>query len=355
MRPIIDVFCHFLPLSYLARLRRHTGDGQTMLNRAAAMPLMVDPALRLEKIQSLSGLRQVLSLVSPPLDALASGSAAQDLALIANDAFAEMVAAHPDAYRGFVATVPQDDPEFACRELRRCVDELGACGVQLFSNVNGRAIDDQAGLSIIQAAAEMDVPIWLHPIRTEHHPDYTPEDRSQLELWWALGWPHETSLTMCRLAFAGIFDRWPALKVITHHGGGTIPFLAGRFDQGMKQLGRRQQIPAGQCKTAQPIATLLRKFYADSATFGDEASLACAAAFFGSEKMLFATDMPFGSSDGWSLVPRGIELVRNVFRDAADQDHIFSGNIESLLSRRPSTGCGTSALHQPVSNESARR
>ena len=87
--------------------------------------------------------------------------------------------------------------------------------------------------------AEIGRPIWLHPTRTGSFADYATEDKSKFELWWTFGWPYETSVAMARLVFAGYFDRWPGLRIITHHMGGMIPYFAGRIGPGLDQLGAR--------------------------------------------------------------------------------------------------------------------
>lgn len=334
---MIDVFCHFLPEAYRNVAEKNGAAERRMFARASSMPLMIDAAARTRAIESIPGLKQIPSLVSPPLDCFVSGAAACDLAVVANDAFAELVHASPHAYRGFVATVPLEDANFACRELDRAVNTLGACGVQVFTNVNGAPIDTGGPFEVIKAAAELDVPVWLHPTRTAEQADYPVEEKSLFELWWALGWPHETSLAMCRLAFSGIFERYPELKVVTHHGGGTVPFLAGRFDIGMKRMGQRESASPSDLGASSDVGQLLRMFWADSATFGNPATLACARDFFGMDRLLFATDMPFGSPDGWSQVTQTVQIVRDVIKNPQHQRQVFCGNAERLLERRPRT------------------
>jgi len=62
---------------------------------------------------------------------------------------------------------------------------------------------------------------------------YADEERSMYEIWWTFGWPYETSAMMARLVFGGFFDRWPNLKIITHHLGGMTPYFDGRVGLGM--------------------------------------------------------------------------------------------------------------------------
>ena len=79
----------------------------------------------------------------------------------------------------------------------------------------------------------------MHPARPAAFADYAAEKRSKFDMWWAFGWPYETSVAMGRLVFSGIFDRHPGLKIITHHLGAMVPFCAGRVGGGLDQLGSR--------------------------------------------------------------------------------------------------------------------
>jgi predicted TIM-barrel fold metal-dependent hydrolase len=76
--------------------------------------------------------------------------------------------------------------------------------------------------------AQLNRPIWLHPARTAAMTDYPAEQKSRFEMWWCFGWPYDTSVATVRLAFCGLFERYPNLKIITHHLGGMIPRYDGR-------------------------------------------------------------------------------------------------------------------------------
>jgi predicted TIM-barrel fold metal-dependent hydrolase len=125
------------------------------------------------------------------------------------------------------------------REMERAVGTLGARGIQLFSNINGKPLDRPEFLALIDRMAAYDLPVWLHPYRGAEFSDYASETRSQFEIWWTFGWPYETSVAMARLVFSGIFDRHPNLKIITHHLGAMAPYFEGRVGPGWDQLGKR--------------------------------------------------------------------------------------------------------------------
>jgi hypothetical protein len=119
--------------------------------------------------------------------------------------------------------------------------------------------------------AELDLPIWLHPVGTAAMPDHPAEKKSRFEMWWCFHWPYETSVAMVRMVFSGLLDRYPKLKIITHHLGGMIPYYDGRVGPGLKVLGQRTSdedyskiLPS----LKRPHMAYLHDFYADNAMFG---------------------------------------------------------------------------------------
>src|SRR5688500_2892498 len=232
----IDLFCHILPPRYFARMTAMSTRGAYMQKRVRGIPAMVNLDERFRMMDLFGDYVQVLSLAAPPIEAYAGADAA-GMARLANDTMAETVASHPDRFPGFIASVAMNDVDGTLREIDRALGDLKAVGIQIFTNVNGRPLDDPAFAPIFERMARADRPIWLHPTRTAHFADYATEDKSKFELWWAFGWPYETSIAMSRIAFAGHYDRFPDLRVITHHMGGMIPYFAGRIGPGPDQLG----------------------------------------------------------------------------------------------------------------------
>jgi predicted TIM-barrel fold metal-dependent hydrolase len=215
--------------------------------------------------------QQILSLASPPLEMLAGKENAPELARIANDGMAEICAKYPDRFPGFIAAAAVQDTDALVEESERAVRKLGAVGVQVFTNAGGRPMDGPEYRPFYKLMSDMDRMIWVHPSRSARFADYQSEDRSHYEIWWAFGWPYETSVFMARLVFTKTFDELPNLKIITHHGGGMIPFFEGRVGPGLDQLGNRtsgsnyKELLKEMKK--RPI-DYFRMFYADTATFG---------------------------------------------------------------------------------------
>lgn len=341
MREVIDIFCHALPASYLRFVSAKSKHAEEMLARAARIPAMTDPEARFRLMDRFSGYRQVLSLASPPVETLLAPAESVAAARCANDGLAKAVAAHPDRFPGFVAALPMGVPDAARAEIDRACGELGAVGVQVFTNVNGRPLDEERTFSILAHALDRNLPVWLHPARGAGHPDYIKESDSKFELWWALGWPCETSTAMLRLVFAGLFDCWPDAAIVTHHAGGIVPMLEGRLRLGMQRLGSRT--PADRSELIRtslrvPPVEAVTRFHADTATFGSLAALQCGLSFFGVERMLFASDFPFGPEEGRVCLAESLNAIEALDLSDADRDRICSGNARALLQRSARNG-----------------
>src|SRR5262249_20104479 len=125
------------------------------------------------------------------------------------------------------------------KEMDRALNELGAKGILIYTNVAGKPLDAPEFQPIFDEAARRDVTIWMHPTRGADFSDYKSEDKSKYEIWWTLGWPYETSVAMSRMVFSGLFDRHPDIRIVTHHLGGMIPYFTGRVGYGWDQLGSR--------------------------------------------------------------------------------------------------------------------
>ncbi len=234
----IDIFNHIFPDAYFRRMMAVAPDFQDIGRRMRNIPMLIDLDVRFRVMDAFEDYQQVLSIATPPIEVFA-GDAAGELARIANDGMADLVRRFPDRFPAFIASLPLNDPDLAAREVQRAVDELGARGVQLFSSVFGKPIAEPEFLPLFEAMAAYDLPILLHPYRGADVPDFGGETRSQYEIWWTFGWPYETSAAMARLVFSGIFDRFPELKIITHHMGAMAPYFEGRIGPGWDQLGVR--------------------------------------------------------------------------------------------------------------------
>src|SRR5262249_52372741 len=137
----IDAFTHFIPQRYFEKMLEIAGDHKDIGKRVREIPCIHDVDLRRKIVGSFADYAQVLSLPLPPIEAFAKPEMAEEMARIANDGFAELVAKFPEQFPGFVAQAPLTAPDAGAREAERAINELGAAGVQIYTNVNGKPLD----------------------------------------------------------------------------------------------------------------------------------------------------------------------------------------------------------------------
>ena len=330
----IDIYNHILPKPYFDKMMEVAPNHADMGKRVREIPFLVDMDHRFRVMDEFGDYRQILSLASPPLEALAGPEQTPDLAKCANDAMAELVARHPERFPAFTASLPMNHPAAAIDETHRAVEQLGAKGVQIFSNVAGRSLDAPDFQPIFDVMAGYDLPIWLHPARGADFPDYRMEKKSKYEIWWTFGWPYETSVAMAHLVFAGLFDRLPDIKIITHHLGAMVPYFEGRVGPGWDQLGSRtsdEDYGAVLKSLAKRPIDYFRMFYADTALFGSVSGTRCGLDFFGVDKALFASDAPFDPEKGPMYIRETIRVIEQLDLSAAERAQIYCGNAERLL------------------------
>jgi predicted TIM-barrel fold metal-dependent hydrolase len=330
----IDVFNHIYPPNYYTRLMQVAPDYKDIGKRMRGIPMLADLDVRLRVMDAFEEYQQVLSLPTPPIEVFARPADAVNLARAANDGMAELVARYPQRFPAFVASLPLNDPDEAVRELRRAVGDLGARGVQLFSNVLGKPLVAPEYLPLFEAMAGYDLPIWLHPYRGADFSDYATEDRSEYEIWWTFGWPYETSAAMARIVFAGLFDRFPALKIITHHMGAMAPYFEGRVGPGWDQLGARTSdtdLGAVLKRLRKRPLDYFRMFYGDTALFGAYDATVCGLRFFGAGHVLFASDAPFDPEKGPMYIRETIAVIDRLPVTVEEREKIYWRNAAALL------------------------
>jgi aminocarboxymuconate-semialdehyde decarboxylase len=331
----VDAYSHILPPQYFQRMQDFVTD-RGALRRWLELPALHDVDSRLRMMDEFGpDFQQVLTLSSPPIELLAGPGDAAELAKLANDEMRELCERYPERFPDFVAALPLNAPDAALVEIERAVDELGARGIQVFTNVNGTPLDDPRFLPIFDEMARRDLPIWMHPTRGANTPDYRTETSSKYEIWWAFGWPYETSAAMARMVFSGLFDRHPGLKVITHHMGAMIPFLEGRIGLGWgDQLGSRT--PPEQVNALGPVLQrspldYFRMFYADTALSGSRIGTKCGLDFFGVDHVVFASDCPFDPEGGPLFIREMIKVIDDLDLTADERAQIYAGNLHRLM------------------------
>ena len=329
---MIDVFNHFMPKAYFDRL----GDlipGHPVLTAFPRIKALLDVDARRALLDEIPGTRHVLSLANPPPELIGPPDKTPDLVRLANDALAEICRKYPDHFPTFIASLPMNNVAASVAEADRAVKQLGARGVQVFTNVAGEPLSAKKFRPVFERMAAHDLGVWVHPMRTAQFSDYASEKESQNEIWFSFGWPYETTACMTRLIYSGIFDEFPNLKIVSHHMGGMIPFFSGKIKLGFRQIffGTPDSNPSAKdAGLKKAPVEYYKMLYADTA-LGEVAPTRCGHAFFGTGRCVFATDAPFDAEQGRGLMRSTVAAVNALEIPQAEKDAIFEGNAKQLL------------------------
>ncbi len=325
----VDVFNHILPQKYKEALDKAApGYEQKPVNDG--LPTLWDMDHRFRIMDKYEGLVQVLTLSRPPIEEVVpNAQMAMDLTRLGNDEIAEIVFKYPNKFAAGIAAVAMNDPDGSVKELERCITELKFKGVQLYTDFCGKPLDSPEFTPIYEMMAHYNLPIWIHPTTGITSTEYTTEKRPKYITVHLFGWPYETTMAMARLVFSGIFDRFPNLKVITHHAGGMVPFYEQRIVAFLDESQRRRgKLPYQLTKA--PIE-YFKMFYADTALYGNSGGLMLAREFFGVDHLLFGTDLPFSGWYGERVTKQTIEAVEAMKIPEEEIKMIFADNARKLM------------------------
>ena len=331
----IDIYNHVMPQAYLDLVKQHSKE-PGMVKRMSNLRMLWDIEHRVAMLrEKFPDVRQVLTLGLPSPELLGDAAHSPEYARVANDGMAEMCRKWPKEFPAFVASLPMNNPRAAVEEMDRAIGRLGARGIQIITSVAGRPLDEAEYFPVFErASGHHDVPIWMHPARPASRADYAGEPKSKYEIWQVLGWPFETSVAMARMVFSGLFDKLPKLRIITHHCGGMIPYFAGRAETLWAQLGSRsaEGDEAEVLKRLKrPPIEYFKMFYGDTVLGGAAAPLACGIAFFGVDRVVFASDCPFDPEGGPMFIREGIRSIDELGLPEGDKRKIYFGNAMGLL------------------------
>jgi aminocarboxymuconate-semialdehyde decarboxylase len=313
---VVDVHTHMLNEEYLGLLRKHGGGykvkkvvgGQTGIVKDGApfmtlMPGMFDYELRIRAMDAARVDIAIVTLTSPNVY---WGSASTSLfaSKIINDDMAARQKEYPERIR-FMCSLPWQHAKLAVAELRRACDELGAVGVMVLANIDAVSLTDKKFSSIWKEIDKRGLPVLVHPSA----PPGTAElDVMRYNLIASVGFMFDTSLAVARMIFDGFFDRYPHLKLITAHGGGTLPYIAGRLDICFDNM------PACRERISSRPSSYLKKIYYDSVVFQQE-SLELALKVGGTDNVLYGSDYPHNIGDMKGCLAR-VDALPPAQRDA---------------------------------------
>lgn len=295
---VVDVHAHVIPPALVDKMRSGAAPDGITIEESDSKAMVVhrqgyryplldafhDVPARIAQMDAAGTDVAVLS-IAPPLFLywIEAGGAVAAAATI-NDAIADMVAQAPHRFAG-LATLPMQDPPRAADELRRVVTELGMRGAQIGPHVEGAPLDGEPMRPVLRAAADLGVPLVLHPYYVGSSPGLDDFYLTNLA-----GNPWQTALSASRMILSGTLDELGDLDLVLVHGGGHLPYQIGRLDHG-----HRVRPEAG--RPAAAPSRYLRRFYYDSLTHSTE-STSWLIERVGADRVMFGSDVPFDMAGG---------------------------------------------------------
>ncbi len=335
---IIDAYSHMFHSSYLEWLAKM--GGAEAKKRAAGMqesvrrrPHFMDVGKRLAQLDRNGIDLQVLS--APGGDSNGTDDAADwlDASRVINDGMARLM----EESKGRLisgGTIPLIGFEKGGgKEMTRAIKTLGLKTITVPSHFKGKPLDVPELEPFWAQAAEMGVPVYIHPASPDKHRDRSYE--GEYDLSHNFGWPFETMLALSRLVFSGIMEHYPALKIVSHHLGGGIPFFWGRtnesYDLTWTEHAAQITMSRGLSK---PLFDYFSRFYYDTAIGGSAPAIRCAYEVFGADRLLFATDAPYGPGKGEARLATYPNVIKSLGLSEVENRKIFADNARKLLNLR---------------------
>jgi predicted TIM-barrel fold metal-dependent hydrolase len=325
----IDAYSHIVPPKYKETLYKVAPKmhDQQIVN---CLPLY-DLDRRFQIMDKYEPLRQVLTLGRIPVEHVAGPDIATDLAKRANDEMAELVAKHRDRFVSAIATLAMNDIDAALKETDRAIKDLNFNGVYVHSPVDEKPLDSPEFTPLYEKMAEYDLPIFIHPMRKMDHPDYLTEKESKYLIFSLFGWPYDTTSAMARLVFSGIMEKYPNLKIVTHHCGGMVSFYSERINQFTQLMEFGREGESG-LSLKKPAIDYFKRFYADTAIYGNPTALECGRNFFGGDRILFGIDFPLGDTEqGDRNYRQTINAIEKMNITEEDKKKIYEDNARELM------------------------
>lgn len=264
-----------------------------------------------------------VQILSSTLNLACYGSEGVVAARQFNDGVAEMIKDYPSRFAAF-ATISPYDPEIAAEELGRSVEELGFKGVMISSSLTeGEYWDDEKYKCIFKKAAELNVPVYVHPayISPDMLKAFLPYTQLFGDVW---GFAVDTGLAAMRLVCSGIFDECPGLKIILGHLGEALPFWLWRIDNRWEKR-KMSQNPSIKKLLKKPGDYIKENFYITTSGMLYGPALDCAIKALGVDRIMFAVDYP------WEPMNEAVDFMDRLQINNEDKEKMYHKNAEVLL------------------------
>lgn len=321
MSPVIDVHTHMFSRRWLElldqcggpdlTLRESVDSPLTLYHRGASFCVLEDAHFDYAKrIAAMDAAGVDIAIITLPAPSVFWGNAdtSTRAARLANEEFADACARHPSRLR-WMASLPWQYPQQAVAELEWACAQ-GAVGVLTLGNIDGRELIDPLFAPIWEAINDRGLPVLLHPTAP---PGGDELDLRKYALVASTGFMVDTTVAVAKMIFDGFFDRYPQLKLIAAHAGGTLPYLAGRFDRVYDRTGRAKE------RISRPPSEYLRHIYYDAVTYQQE-TLALCIAVAGEDHVLYGSDYPFNIGDMTGCLER-VDALPDICRNRVRGDN----------------------------------
>ncbi|WEG08473.1 amidohydrolase family protein [Microbacterium horticulturae] len=236
---------------------------------------------------------------------------------VSNDDFSELMRQHPTRLNAF-GTVPLPHVDETLAEIERCLDELSFLGINLGCSAEGITLDDARLAPVWEELDRRGAVVYIHPGASVG----SITGAEQFHLGPDFVSPSEIAITAARLVVTGMLDRYPNVKIILATLGGALPFLAGRYDHGL-----RQEYPELHAELG-GFPRNLRRFYYDTSVLEEPEALRLASERFGADRLMLGSDFP---RDGSSATAAVSYVAESQYLDSDQKVAILDRNAEALL------------------------
>ncbi|GEO57644.1 amidohydrolase family protein [Companilactobacillus bobalius] len=303
MNQKLDIFAHVLPTNLLKSIKK---DVPSIIEDNLFLQISSLTDLKLRHQNFPQDVKQIISNVNLNPEDYFDGEKSAQMCGDANDEMIQIQKANTDIFESVVAMVPMNNLDEAVKIIQQVSQNPSLVGIQLFTRALGKSIADPEFEIVFKTAAELNVPIWLHPVFDGRKPDNN----------LTFSWEYELTQAMYQLVLADYFEKYPNLKIIVHHAGAMVPFFAGRIKY-----------------TLPKYYEDFKKFYVDTAILGNSKALELALDFYGPKHLVFGTDAPF------AVMPNGatqeiMQAIDEMNISDIQRNGIYRDNFINLLKEK---------------------
>jgi 5-carboxyvanillate decarboxylase len=264
--------------------------------------------------------RQLVFLTAPGVQVFDAGTAVS-LSRELNDQLSQHTKKHPDRYAALAAIAPQD-PKNAVQELQRSVS-LGMKGAVVNSHTQGEYLDEPKCWEIFEAAEALDVPLYLHP-NTPPASMIGPFLPRGLD-GAIYGFAVETGLHLLRIVLAGVFDRFPGLRIVVGHLGEGLPFWLFRLDFMHRSMVNANRYPGVKPLQRKPSDYLRENVWVTTSGMQWAPAILFTQQVLGVDRVLYAMDYPY------QFVPEEVKVTDELPISEEDRRRLYQRNAERVF------------------------